>query len=475
LHRAGKSSAGNQAVNQVRRAAQRGAWLAVSAAVVFTAGCGASYRPVVSAINPVGPAGQPTKFAIAVSSPAPNAPGLVTIVDFSGDTVLSTPSVLSNPTYFILGNSGSFAYLINSAGALDTFGVSNPTGLMTSDISQTTLLAGALPVSITPIAGTAAGTTIFIPQTGSTSIAALSSNGPSLLANLAVSSQPNYVVGNDSAPRVYALTNGTGGGAGQATVIETTTAQPTISNALPVGINPVYGVMDSGLTRAYIVNKGSGTLSVINVQTNALDLTTPTIPATGTLGVNPVWAVMAPTLSEILVLNAGDGTHPGSLSVISIPLCNNVTPVTNPNCNTANPSDAAGYGTVVATVPVGVNPSMVDILRDGSRAYIVNQSNVAGVCGGEGSVSVVNLSSNQVTATICGISTAAGTTDVNTSPTLVYGHPNTVSATLASPTGKVYVTSPDNKFMTVIRTDTDAVTTHISLQGLGVRVLVSQP
>jgi hypothetical protein len=451
----------------------------MSVAVALTAGCGNTYRPVISAINPVGPAGQPTKYAVAVSEPAPNTPGLLTIVDFSGDTVLSTPSVLANPSYFILGNSGSTGYLINSAGALDTFGVSNPTALLTSDVAQTTLVAGALPVSITPVTGTSAGTTIFIPQTGNTTVAALSSNGPSLLADLSVGANPIYTVGNTSAPRVYALSSGSGTTPGQAAAIETTTAQPTISNTIPVGIDPVYGVMDAGLDRAYILNKGSGTVSVINVQTNVLDLTTPTIPAPtatpNTLGVNPVWAVMVPTLSEIVVLNAGDGTNPGSLSVISVPLCNAVTPVTNPNCNPANPSDAAGFGTVVATVPVGVNPSMVDALSDGSRAYVVNQSNVPGVCNGEGSVSVVNLTSNQVTSTICGISTEAGTTDFNTSPTLVYGHPNTISVTFGTPTGKVYVTSPDNKFMTVIRTDIDAVTTHISLQGLGVRVLVTAP
>lgn len=470
MHRARKSSTGNQAANQVRRAAHRAGWPAIailSAAVVFTTGCGYTYRPVISAINPVGPAGQPTKYAVAVSEPAPNTAGLLTIVDFSGDTVLSTPSVLANPAYFTLGNSGSTGYLINASGALDTFGVSNPTALLTSDIAQTTLLAGTLPVSVTPIAGTSSGTTIFIPQTGNTTVAALSSNGPSLLADLAVGSNPNFVVGSDSAPRVYALSSGTGTAPGQAAAIETTTAQPTISNTLQVGVNPIYGVMDGGLTRAYVVNEGSGTLSVINIQTNSLDLTTPTIPATGTLGLNPVRAVVVPVLSEVVVLNAGDGTTPGSLSVISIPLCNSVTPITNPNCNPTNPTDAAGFGTVVATVPVGVNPSMVDVLKTGSRAYVVNQSNVAGVCNGEGSVSVIDLTANQVITTICAISTEAGTVDFDTNPTLVYGHPNTVSVTSGTPTGKVYVTASDNKFMTVIRTDINAVTTHISMQGLG--------
>jgi hypothetical protein len=35
------------------------------------------------------------------------------------------------------------------------------------------------------------------------------------------------------------------------------------------------------------------------------------------------------------------------------------------------------------------------------------------------------------------------------------------------------VTSSDNKFMTVIATDTDTVDTHVNLQGLGVRVVIT--
>ena len=436
---------------------------------------------MVSAINPVGPAGQPTKYAVAVSSPAKGEPGLVTIVDFSGDTVLATPSIQPDPSYFVLGNSGSTAYVVNAQGALDTFQVGNPANLITADVNQTTLLPNADPTSITPLAGTGAGTTIFIPQLGRNSIAALSSNGPSLLQELSgpAGTTPNYVVGINSAPRAYALSSSTAGAPGQAAAIETTLSLPAVSNTITVGTNPTYGVMAPDASRAYILNKGDGTVSVINVQTNQLDLTTPTITtstaATGTLALNPVWAVVAPTLVELVVLNSGDGVHPGSLSVISIPLCNAVTPVTNPECNPANPTDAAGFGTVVATVPVGVNPAMVDVLKDGSRAYVVNHgveayTDANGIqhASVEGSVSVVNLQTNQVTATIPATSSAVTTQNFDSSPALVYGHPNTVSVSLASPTGKVYITSDDNKFLTVLRTDTDTVTTHISLQGLGI-------
>jgi YVTN family beta-propeller protein len=470
LHRTGKLLAGYQSANQVWRAARRTGWpviAAVSAAIVLTAGCGNNYRPVVSAINPVGPAGQPTKFAIALSNPTTNGPALVTMVDFSGDTVLSTPFILSNPTYFAISG-GSEAYVINASGSLDSFAVANPTAVQTSNVAQTTLLAGSRPVSITAISGTSTGTTIYIPQSGNSSVAALNSTGPALLGDLSVGPNTNFVVGTNSAARVYALSSGAGAGAGVAYAIETTTNQPTISAALQVGINPVYGVITPDLQRAYIANKGSGTVSVINTQTNALDAANPVIPATGTLGVNPVWVVGVPVHSEIAVLNAGDGTKPGSLSIISVPLCNAVTPNGNPNCDPNNPNDAAGFGDVLATVPVGVNPTMVDVLSDGTRAYVVNQANIPSVCGGEGSVSVVNLNSGVVTATICAISTPAGTLDPSTNPTLVYGHPNTVSVTSGTPTGKVYITSWDNKYMTILRTDQDTVQTHISLQGTGI-------
>jgi hypothetical protein len=104
-------------------------------AVISTIGCGNQYRPVVSAIGPVGPAGQPTKYAVAVSSPSPTSLGLLTVVDFSGDTVLTTPQILSNPTYFSLNPNGTQGYTINAAGSLNTFFLSNPTALISSQAS----------------------------------------------------------------------------------------------------------------------------------------------------------------------------------------------------------------------------------------------------------------------------------------------------------------------------------------------------
>jgi len=437
---------------------------------VLAAGCGNQYRPVVSAINPVGPALQPTKYAIAISAPSTTSPGLLTFVDFSGDTVLTTPQVLANPVYLALASGGGEGYAINSAGSFNTFPTGNPAGLISSQIGQSTLSAGSSPVTITSISMTGTNASVFVPEPSLSQVAALTGTG-SLDQNIGVPNNPVYVVGTNAGARAYVISKGNGTTASTVSSLEA--GNLAVSSTIPVGINPTYGVMTLDGKRAFILNTGSGTVNVINVVNNGPDLATPVIPATGTLGLNPVWADLSPLTNQLVVLNKGDGTHPGSLSIINIPLCNAASPASNPNCNPANPVDAIGFGQVLATVPVGINPVMVSVLQDGTKAYVANAGNAA--AGVEGSVSVVNLVSGQVSATIPAVSATSATADTNTTPGSVYGHPTTIAATTGDPTGKVYITSSDNKFMSVIATDTDTVETHVNLQGLGVRVVVTSP
>ena len=217
---------------------------------------------------------------------------------------------------------------------------------------------------------------------------------------------------------------------------------------------PIYGVMTADGRRVFVMNQGDGTVSVINAQTNQLD-----VPPTGStnpiaVGTQPVWADFAPARNELVVANAGDGVHPGTVSIINIPLCSVVTLPSNPGCDVNNPVDAVGFGQVLATVPVGANSLMVAVLQDtqNTRAYVLNQH--------DSTVSVVNLSTNTVTATI---------------PVPASMHPAFIAASSGTPTGKVYVTSPETNTMTIIRTDTDTIDTTVDLQGKGIQVRVSAP
>jgi YVTN family beta-propeller protein len=376
---------------------------------------------------------------------------LITIVDFSGDTVLINANVGVAPYYFIMNASGTTGFTLNGDGTMTSFDVSNQ--LQTRDVIQTTLLSGASPNSIFPdaastfITETYAGKPGAIPQ-----VAQLTGAPPALRQELPVAAgfTPVYIAGVSGGPRAYLINQSTSGGNGQVAAIES--ASSTISSTLPVGNNPVYGVMTGDGKRAFILNKGDGTVSVINSQTNLPDVV-PT-PAVNPIpvGTSPVWADLAPTRNELVIANAGNGTNKGSVSIINIPLCAPSALPGNPNCDATNPIDANGFGQVLANVPVGVNPTMVAVLQDGSRAYVVNQA--------DSTVSVVNLTTNTVTATISVPATI---------------HPNFIAAINGTPTGKVYVTSPESNNMTIIRTDTDVVETTIPLQGKGVMVRAQLP
>jgi YVTN family beta-propeller protein len=112
---------------------------------------------------------------------------------------------------------------------------------------------------------------------------------------------------------------------------------------------------------------------------------------------------------------------------------------------------------------------MVSVLQDGTVAYIASSGSASLHSPDSGSVTALSLATNTLIAAIPANSSGTATASQ------VYGHPTTISATTGSPTGKVYVTAPDSSDLTVIYTDTNTVTTHITLQGNGLRVLVTAP
>jgi DNA-binding beta-propeller fold protein YncE len=337
------------------------------------------------------------------------------------------------------------------------------TSLISSQVLESTLLPGSNPVSL--FANT---TTTYISDPGVNAVDQLTSTPPALKQELPIASgySPLYVVGQSGAARVYAIAPSTTGGLGEVAAIET--GPDTISATLPVGRGPVYGVMTVDDRRAFILNQTDGTVSVINAQTNALDSLPATSLSTIPVGTQPVWADLASGLDELVVANKGNGVTPGSVSIIEIPLCSASALPSNPNCDPTNPIDASAFGTVVATIPVGINPIMISVLSDQTRAYVANSGNLSLPCAANGiavagvstscTVSVVNLTSNTVTATIP-----------------INGHPAYIATSASTPTGKVYVVCKDSQVMTVIETDTDSVDTTIPLQGYGVSVRMTAP
>ena len=416
----------------------------------IVAGCGAGYRPVISPINPSGPAAQPSSLVAVVSYPSQNAPGVATIVDYSGDTVMAQSPIGPGPTTFTIDQTGSNGYTVNNDGTLTNFQVS--TSLQQKNVEYTTLPATAKLINaFSPSAGMWVadldGNVIDVlngfPQTFKLSIPVAST--PVTVVGSARIGQRNYAIAQDFSDPTGVACNTAPRSApapGEADAIEISTY--TVSARIPLGKCPVYAVQTPDAKRLYVLNRGDDTITVINSQNNTLDQCTPFYSQSGQLvtchpslplstsaglsGANvpaiagPVYAEFNSNTSQLVVADYDGGT----ISVIDVSL-------------DLYGNDGPTFGTTY-TIPVGTNPASVTMLDDGSRAYSANQS--------DSTVSVVNVSSHTL---------------VKTLP--VNGHPRTVVSTMNSLYGKVYVASPDSPYLTILRTDQDIVDATVLVQG----------
>jgi YVTN family beta-propeller protein len=407
---------------------------------------------VVTPVTVTGPAPQPQSYAVVITSAGTNSPGLANVFDASGDTLLTQATLGNGPLAMTLSTSGTSATTANTDGTVNTFTPS--TILQTKNIQSSTLVPPANPKNLLSTASD-----LFITEPDKAAIAVLNnaSGVYRLLQELPVAASPINLAGNSSAARVYAISQDNGSNAvafgdcetpaavttpGQVAAIEIATV--TISSTLPVGVCPVYGIGSADNNRTFILNRGSGTVTVINSQFNTLDTTTglpnmnggtltlppPSGVAAGGFNAGPVFADYYAPASQLVTANYDSNT----ISIINTSL-------------DQYGNDSPLFGQTV-TVPVGNGPATLTILRDGSRVYVANQK--------DSTVSVVSLTNYQVLATIP-----------------VTGHPISIASTYSTPYGQVYVLPSDQAYLNVIRTDTNSVSASIQLDGTGVDVHTS--
>jgi len=426
------------------------AGLAFGIAAVF-AGCGSSYRPVITPINPSGPPAQPIGYAVVVSSPASSAAGVATVIDYSGDTIMVQAPIGPNPFAFTLDSTGSNGYTVNSDGTLTNFQVSQ-TQPQVKDIHYSTLPPAAQTVGLfSPSAG------LWVADLNQNVIDVLApaTAAQSFKLAIPVATTPIGIVGLGTiGQHVYSISQNVPfdttcnvaptsvAANGEADALEVTSF--TVSARIPLGKCPVYGVESSDGRRLFVLNRGSDTITVINSQNNSLDQCTPftnqsgqpvtchpSLPLSTTAGLTganvpavagPVYAEYIAATQQLVVANYDGGTV--SLIDVSLDQYGN---------------DSPTFGTTF-TIPVGHNPASVTALSDGSRAYTADQT--------DGTVHIVNLTSHTVEKVL-----------------QVSGHPRTVVSTSNSLYGKVYIASPDSTFLTILRTDQDIVDTVVLIQG----------
>lgn len=451
----------------------------ISTVFVFLTGCGTTFRPVVLPQPTSGPSAQPTAYAVVVSYTGQSNPGIATIIDYSGDTILAQSQIGAGPLTFTEDGTGTNSYSLNSDLTLTNFQVSS--NLQYKNLGYSSL-PGGMP-------NTPAYTGIFSPNTGlwvtdannaivdvltgvpatyklSVPVAPL----PVLTVGPNTGGQRNYVVSqNNSTSSSLSYDTSCNNNAshsltqlGEADGIELQTY--TVSSRIPVGVCPVYALQTPDLKRVFVLNRGSDTVSVINSQLNTLDDQCPPptgcqnqagqtyfshpelplslsavsqtniTPPNGTAGMTqyagPVYAEYNQATSQLVIADYDGGT----ITLIDVSL-------------DEYGNDSQTFGTTY-TIPVGNNPASVTALYDGSRAYAANQS--------DGTVSIVNLTSHTLEKTLA-----------------VNGNPRTVTSTQNSQYGKVYVVSPNSPYLTIIRTDLDIVDTALLIEGTPIDVRTS--
>ncbi len=433
--------------------------------VALIAGCGSAYRSVITPINSSGPAAQPSSLAVVISSPSTTAPGIATVVDYSGDTIMAVAPIGPGPTTFSVDATGTYGYTFNSDGTLTNFPIGNT--LQAKNVAYTTMPAGSNPDGFfSPSAG------LWATDLDGNNVDVFTGYPQSFKQTIQVPSTPVMIIGSGAiGERDYAISqspdslaadvvdangvdcnnNPTGALAdGALTPIETSSL--TADVPIKVGKCPVFAVMSSDGRRLFVLNRGSDTISVINVPNNTLDSCTPFLnqnnqlvtchpvlplsttavaatgatPQNGTAGMGkiagPVYGEYNQATNQLIVSNYDGST----ISIIDV-------------STDEFGNDSATFGTTY-TVPVGNNPAGVTVLYDGSRAYTANQT--------DGTVTIVNLPSHTVEKTLS-----------------VVGHPRTVVSTQNSQFGKVYVASPDSSYLTILSTINDLVDTTILVEG----------
>lgn len=478
--------------------AQAGAALAVA---VFIGGCGDNYRPVVTPVNSPGPAAQPTSYVAVISAPSPTTAGVVTFIDYSGDSILTETPIGPGPKVFTLDEIGATGYTVNSDGTLSNFAIT--TSLQAKNVSESTLPPTAKLVNLMAPSsglwvvdqnGDVVDQFSGSPQAFKLAIPVATAGSPATMpvfitGSATLTGQREYVVSQDvseTAPNATMTCNVSPRTAPTGVVTPIEIASNTTDPALPVGKCPVYAVQSPDQQRFFVLNRGDDTITVINSNKNILDqCPVPLVPV-------PPSAV--PTACPA-PYNTNQNGQPITYHPV-LPLSTAaLTPAdAPPNCNlTTNPTcgmgaiagpvyseynqatqqlvvanydggsvsvidvsldeygnDSPTFGTTY-TIPVGntatPNPAAVTVLYDGTKAYTANQNDGTQ----NGTVTVVNLSTHTAEKTLT-----------------VVGHPRMIASTQNSEFAKIYAASSDSPYITIIQsspTVTDLIDTTVLVQG----------
>ena len=421
-------------------------WLFVGAGtlLLLTMGCNDTLRQFITPVPP--PTGDPQGLShgIALSTnPVASAPGSDMHIDVSGDSSVGIVPLGVNPVF--LGKSGNKVFIINSGDASNPPTVSVYIALLpqSAPVSVVTLPAAPLPnQAITPVAGgTSSSGNIFIANRDSNNINVISGGLLAVTDTIplpAADTHPVMVAGNAANNQIFVVNQQSG------TVTQISTIDDTVVTSIPVGSQPIWGVMSTDGLFVFVVNQGDGTVSVIDTSTSKVISTVPVgnTPATA----SPNFAFYDSALHRVYVSNTGEN----SISVIN-----------------ANGISDANPPTTATTIGVSGTPTSVTALSNGSKAYVALGNCPAGINHTNLSTLLASCNGNLVS-----VVDAVGLREIRTIPVGI----GAVSIDASPDATKVFVANAHDSFTNSAGTNTAGTISDIrtSTDTEAIRMLAPQ-
>jgi hypothetical protein len=230
-------------------------WLSgMASLLVIMAGCGDVFRPIIIPNPPVFPNPRAAHTVMSVNDNGTISRGSVTVVDVSGDTVVSVADVGVAPVYAV-----------------------QQTASQVLVVNQATTSAGADSLSKIFFSGT----TINVSNSNPSTISLPPDSAPNFVAT--TESSQAYVLLPNYAPPSVGIVN---------------TLSNNLFATMPVGTSPWAAVETLDRNKLYVANKGDGTISAFNT----VDRLARTV--TGSLTSPPIWLAARSDSQRVFVLES---------------------------------------------------------------------------------------------------------------------------------------------------------------------------
>jgi YVTN family beta-propeller protein len=382
-------------------------WLLICtvALLLLAMGCNDTLRQFITPVPP--PTGDPGNLAHAITlstNPVPSANGSDMHIDVSGDSNVGIVPVGINPVF--LGKSTNRVFAINDG---------NPPSVPPTVSVYTALLPqSATVITVTlpnaagnPIAGGTSSTgNIYIANSASNTVDVISGAVLAVTSTInlpAGDTQPVMIAGNANNNQIFVVNHGSG------TVTQISTIDNTVVKSIPVGSQPIWGVMSTDGLFVFVVNQGDGSVSVIDTSLQSVIATIQVgiTPATA----SPNFAFYESKLKRVYVSNTGEGTisviKADSISSTNLPVkLKDIIVSGTPTSVTALSDGTKAYAALgncpaginhltilsqlgsctgnlvsvidvvglreIRTIPVGTGPISIDSSSDASRVFVVN-------------------------------------------------------------------------------------------------------